>query len=137
MYELNRKTSREDRKAVEQAKTAASKTSLHAKEFAVDGKLAFIGSLNLDPRSVVQNTEIGVVIKSAELAVTLAERFDSQIDRVAFKLELEKDNAGVEHITWTGLVEGEEKVFTEEPFTSLWQRFVVGFLRLMPIESQI
>ena len=137
LYELNRKTSREDRKAVKQAKTAASKTSLHAKEFAVDGKLAFIGSLNLDPRSVVQNTEIGVVIKSAELAVTLAERFDSQIDRVAFKLELEKDNAGVEHITWTGLVEGEEKVFTEEPFTSLWQRFVAGFLRLMPIESQI
>ena len=137
LYELNNKTSRADRKAVKQAKIGTSITSLHAKEFSVDRKLVFIGSLNFDPRSVVQNTEIGVVIKSAELADMLTDRFDKYINQIAFRLELEKDDAGVEHIIWTGLIDGEKKVFTKEPYTDFWQRFSVGFLRLMPIESQI
>jgi len=137
LYELNKTTNREDRKAVKQGKIGASKTSLHAKEFAIDERLVFIGSLNFDPRSVVQNTEIGVVIKSEELASTLTSRFDNNIEQVAFRLELVKDDTGVERITWTGYVDGEKKVLTRDPYTSFWQRFVVGFLRLMPIESQI
>lgn len=137
LYELNNKTNREERKAVKQAKIGTSRTSLHAKEFSVDRKLVFIGSLNLDPRSIVQNTEIGVVIKSVELADMLTDRFDKNIDQVAFRLSLEKDDTGVEHIIWTELIDSEKKVFTKEPYTSFWQRFSAGFLRIMPIESQI
>lgn len=137
LYELNSKVQRHDRKAFKKGEVAVSKSSLHAKEFVVDRKVVFIGSLNLDPRSIVQNTEIGVVIKSEELAHELADRFDGKIGHIAFKLELDTDEAGLEHISWTGLVDGEAKTFTKEPYTSFWRRFSTGFLRLMPIESQI
>lgn len=137
LYELNKETKQHERDAVKQAKIGTSISSLHAKAFSVDRQAAFIGSLNLDPRSVVQNTEIGVVIQSEVIAATIAEGFDKNIDRAAFKLRLETDAEGVEHITWTGLVDGDKKTLSIEPYTSFWQRFVVGFLRLMPIESQI
>ncbi|MFL0795995.1 MAG: phospholipase D family protein [Cellvibrionaceae bacterium] len=47
--------------------------SLHAKSMVVDGKTAFIGSFNLDPRSANLNTEVGVVIHNPALAAELAE----------------------------------------------------------------
>lgn len=137
LYELNKVTEQHERDAVKKAKIGSSKSSLHAKAFAVDRQTAFIGSLNLDPRSVVQNTEIGVVIQSSEIATMISDGFDRNIDRVAFRLGLETDSSGVEHLTWTGLINGEEKTLATEPYSSFWQRFVVGFLRLMPIESQI
>lgn len=137
LYELNSRTKREDRKAFRRGAVAVSKTSLHAKEFAVDRKLVFIGSLNLDPRSVIQNTEIGVIIKSEEMALFLAEKFDQKIDLVAFKLSLETVEDGTERIRWTGLVDGERQTLTTEPFTGFWRRFTTGFMRIMPIESQI
>jgi putative cardiolipin synthase len=64
-----------------------SRASLHAKSFLLDRKRAFIGSLNLDARSIIQNTEIGVVFESEEIAKRMAEGFDEKIDRVAFRLE--------------------------------------------------
>jgi putative cardiolipin synthase len=137
LHELNKETKEEDRKAFKQGEIGVSKTSLHAKAFVVDRQHAFIGSLNLDARSVVQNTEIGVVIKSKELSEAIANGFDSKIDRAAFKLGLGTDEAGIEHTTWTGYIDGDVKTLTTEPYTSFWQRFVVSILRLMPIESQI
>lgn len=137
LYELNKETKKEDRKAYKKGDIGVSKTSLHAKSFVVDREHVFVGSLNFDPRSVVQNTEIGVVIKSKELSDAIADAFDGEIDRVAFKLGLDTDEEGIEHITWTGYIDGEKITLTTEPYTSFWQRFVVSFLRLMPIESQI
>jgi len=137
LYELNRETSSEERKAVKQRKLGVSHTSLHAKTFVVDRRTVFIGSMNLDARSVVQNTEIGVVLESEPIANILAGNFDRNIERVAFRLGLDHDRDGNEYTTWTGMVDGERKTLTTEPYTTLWQRFVTGFLRLMPIESQI
>ncbi len=42
--------------------------AIHAKSMVVDGKLAFIGTYNLDPRSENLNTEVGVVIHDASIA---------------------------------------------------------------------
>ena len=50
----------------------------------------FIGSLNLDPRAVVHNTEIGVVFESTEIGSGMGEWFDENIDMLAFRLELRK-----------------------------------------------
>jgi putative cardiolipin synthase len=41
---------------------------LHAKTMVVDGKTAFIGTFNFDPRSENLNTEAGVIIHSEEVA---------------------------------------------------------------------
>jgi len=102
-----------------------------------DREEVFIGSLNLDPRAIVENTEIGVVISSADLAREMSTWFDENIEKVAFRLELKKEKSGVERILWHGLENGQPRTFTVEPYTSLWRRFTIGFLRLLPIESQL
>jgi putative cardiolipin synthase len=85
----------------------------------LDRETAFIGSLNLDPHSVIQNTEIGVVLKSPAIAGHIADGFDRQIGSVAFRLELQKAPNGGEHLLWHGLVDGEKQTFDHEPYTGL------------------
>jgi len=46
---------------------------LHAKNSVYDRKAVFIGSFNLDPRSENLNTEIGILVKSEELANMVAD----------------------------------------------------------------
>ena len=46
--------------------------AIHAKSMVVDGKYAYIGTFNLDPRSANLNTEVGVLIKNAELSRKLS-----------------------------------------------------------------
>jgi len=63
--------------------------------------------------------------------------FDQNIEKVAFRLELQKSKRGAERLLWHGFEKGQPRTFTIEPYTSLWRRFTVGFLRLLPIESQL
>ena len=137
LYELNQITSKDDRRAWSRGKIERARSSLHAKAFAVDREIVFIGSLNLDARSVAQNTEIGVVMQSPEIAGGLSQRFDELIDEVAFRVTLEDDEYGYGNLRWHGQVDGESVTFDKDPHTTFWHRFGVGFMRLMPIESQI
>ena len=137
LYELNKKFTKEQKKERKEGGLGSSKASLHAKAFVIDQQKVFIGSLNLDPRSVIQNTEIGVVIDSEEMAIILADGFDELIDDVAFRLELMTDVDGQEYLAWHGLVDGEQQTLYREPYTSWWQRFVSGFMRILPGESQL
>lgn len=116
-------------------KTGRSRTqaSLHAKSFIMDREKIFIGSLNFDPRSVYENTEIGLVFVSPSYAQQIGQHFDANINAKAFRLQL-VDN----RIHW--VIRGEddrEKVFTVEPHTSFWSRFGVWLMSLLPIESQL
>jgi len=136
LYEMNQKTSKEDRKR-KKGKYGSSKASLHAKAFIFDRKQVFIGSLNLDPRAVLHNTEIGVVLASTEIATGMSDWFDRNIELMAFRLELRTDEDGYEQILWHGLENGEQRVFDVDPYTGFWRRFGIGFMSLLPIESQL
>ncbi|MEA3276526.1 MAG: phospholipase D family protein [Pseudomonadota bacterium] len=115
----------------------SSKASLHTKAFIFDRKHIFIGSLNLDPRSVHENTEIGVVLTSPEVGSRIGPALDEAIDRVAFRLALETDQQGNEKIVWHEEGGGEGQTYSVDPHTSFWQRFGVGFMGLLPVESQL
>jgi putative cardiolipin synthase len=136
LYELNKKISGKERKE-KKGKEGSSKASLHAKTFVLDRKWVFIGSLNLDPRSVYENTEIGVVITSPEIARHMAEKFDENIARSAFRLELQTAEDGRRNLLWYGYENGEERVYTVDPYTGFWRRLGLGFMGLLPIESQL
>ena len=136
LYELNKKTRKKESQG-KMGKEGGSAASLHAKSFVFDRKRVFIGSLNLDPRSVRQNTEIGVVFSSAEAANVLADWFDQNIDQVAFRVELKMDETGNEIILWHGMEDGEQRVFRADPYTSFWQRLGISLLNILPIESQL
>ncbi len=137
LYELNKNLSAEERQEMKIGGIGGSKAMLHAKAFVLDRKQVFIGSLNLDPRSIAQNTEIGVVFDSKEIAETMSDGFNRKIDKIAFRLQLEGNEPGREQIVWHGLVDGKQQTLDTEPFTSFWERFWVGFMRMLPIESQI
>ncbi len=136
LYEMNMKFI-ERQPPGKTGKGGSSKASLHAKSFVFDRRHVFIGSLNLDPRAVIHNTEIGVVVKSTEVGHEMGAVFDRFTQQAAFRLELATGANQSEKILWHGWVEGEQKTFDVDPYSSFWQRFGTGFMRLLPIESQL
>jgi len=137
LHELNKVTSKEERKALKEGRIGKSKSSLHAKAFLMDRNRIFVGSLNLDPRSVVQNTEIGMVFQSPILGKTMGQSFDEHIEDAAFRLELTTDEYGTEHLLWHGRIDGKQTTVNHEPHTSFWKRLTSILVKWMPIESQI
>ncbi|MCG8688268.1 MAG: phospholipase D family protein, partial [Desulfobacterales bacterium] len=71
LYEVNKKADSSKKTTFK----GSSKASLHAKSFIFDRKYIFIGSLNLDPRSFIQNTEIGVLFSSKDIGEQLGIEF--------------------------------------------------------------
>jgi putative cardiolipin synthase len=136
LYEMNKKLSPEQRKEKKGA-GGSSKASLHAKSFVFDRQQVFIGSMNLDPRAVVHNTEIGVVLASPEIAQGMGDWFDQNVGRLAFRLELKRDEGGSETLLWHGIVDGTPRTFDVDPYTGFWKRLGIGFLGILPIESQL
>lgn len=135
LYEMNSILSRKERK--QRGPHASSKASLHSKSLIVDREMVFIGSLNIDPRSVTENTEIGIMLMSKVAAEAMAQAFDDMTESMAFRLELRTDKEGFEHIYWTGLENGKKRTWSADPHTGFWKRFGVFFMGLLPIESQL
>ncbi|MET0067568.1 MAG: phospholipase D family protein [Candidatus Thiodiazotropha sp.] len=136
LYEMNRQVSGESHSGRNYL-SGSSKASLHAKSFVLDQKKVFIGSLNLDPRSVVENSEIGVVIDASEIAQSMSEWFDGNVHKLAFRLSLETDDQGREQLQWRGYEEGNPVTFDSEPHTSVWLRMMVRLLGFLPVEDQL
>ena len=94
----------------------------------------FIGSFNFDPRSAALNTEIGVMIDNPQIAQAVAEFFDESMSPESAFLVTLDDN---DDLVWTA-GNGDAAVrYRKDPLTSRWHRFVVGVVRLLPIESQL
>ena len=90
----------------------------------------FIGSLNLDPRAVVINTENGIYFESPALGKDLAERFDVIMSPENSWRVLQDENG---KFSW----ESSEGVVTRQPARSTGQRISDFFFQLLPIEGQL
>lgn len=112
----------------------SSKASLHAKTFAIDRTSLFVGSLNLDPRSFTENTEIGMLIRSEAAAQELGGWFDSELESVAYRLVWDEKENGIQ---WLDITDDGTTIYDHDPGTSWWLRRWVDFLSLFPIESQL
>ncbi|MFC1601458.1 phospholipase D family protein [Candidatus Sumerlaeota bacterium] len=106
--------------------------TLHTKGILIDGRYAFVGSLNLDPRSIDINTEMGILIDSEQLTGALVERIRQRMPQMAYRLELDDKNK----VTWHAKIDGQEVVETKEPLTTGWQRFQAWLLKIAP-EKQL
>ncbi len=136
LYEVDKQLSKAERKEKRGAH-GSSKASLHAKTFVFDRRWVFIGSLNLDPRSITENTEIGVVLESEALGAGMGAFFDQNIDQVAFRLELAQDEDGRERILWHRTQGEQPGLYEVDPHTGFWRRFGIGLMGLLPVESQL
>jgi len=106
--------------------------TLHTKGILIDKKRVFVGSLNLDPRSIDINTEMGLLIDAPEMGAMLTESALSGIPDIAYRLRLGDDNK----ITWHATIDGKQVIENKEPQTSGWRRFKAWFLKIAP-EKQL
>lgn len=120
LYEIKSKNKkREHRTGI----SSGSVQGLHTKSFIFDGKKVFVGSMNLDPRSRLINTEMGLITYKPEFASEMEQRFYKVLPEVAYELKLKDGD-----IIWLEKEGSEEKKFEKEPSTSWWKRFKAGFL---------
>ena len=108
----------------------ASSVGLHHKVAVVDRRRVVLGSFNADPRSMFLNTELVVIVESAELAEELAALIlrDTNPDN-AWRVSLNDE----QRLNWSSSA-GE---LIRDPAKSFYQRvisFVAGFL---PIRKQL
>jgi len=111
----------------------AARATLHTKAFMVDRHDVFIGSFNFDPRSAQINTELGVIIHSSAFAENMMSGMDQKIKDNAYEVFLNEKGK----LRWREYNGDEITIHDKEPNTSWWNRFVAGFYRIMPIDSQL
>jgi putative cardiolipin synthase len=99
----------------------------------------FIGSMNYDQRSRRLNTEVGVIIHSAELAAETARRFDAMTQpQSAYAVTLEAGGSGARpRLTWTTQADGRPVSTHREPARSPWQRLEVQLLSLLHVDREL
>lgn len=112
---------------------SGAKATLHTKAFIVDRKEVFIGSFNFDPRSANINTELGVIIRSPQIATELADRIEKELAGQTFEVFLNEKG----QLRWRGMDNGQEIILSKEPQTTWGQRFSAGFYRILPIRGQL
>jgi cardiolipin synthase C len=115
----------------------SSGVSLHAKAAVVDRRHVFIGSMNMDPRSKLLNTEMGVIIDCPELADAVVQFFDTAA-QAAFDVTLEKQPGhDVRRIVWRDEDGTKSETFDNEPGATAKRRLEVSLIRLLPIEQML
>ncbi len=71
------------------SKASSSRASLHSKAVILDDRLAVIGSMNLDLRSQLQNSEVALLIRSAALSREATRQIEATLAQGAYRLALD------------------------------------------------
>jgi cardiolipin synthase C len=66
---------------------AAARASLHSKAVVIDQRWSVIGSMNLDLRSQLQNSEVALLIRGAPLAEVATRQIESALATAAYRVE--------------------------------------------------
>jgi phosphatidylserine/phosphatidylglycerophosphate/cardiolipin synthase-like enzyme len=114
--------------------SSGSRTSLHVKALVLDRRYVFLTSLNLDPRSLHLNTEIGLWIDSPPIADAILRRVDEAI-APSNSYRVVRDERG--SIAWVTQRDGVERRHDDEPDTTAAQRLRAKLAQLLPIEREL
>ena len=106
--------------------------TLHTKAFLIDRRFLFVGSLNLDPRSIEINAEMGLLIDSEDMVGDYTSDIDARLAAIAWRVLLNEKG----DLEWRGRINGEEVIETKEPLAGPWLRFKAWFMKIAP-ESQL
>jgi putative cardiolipin synthase len=106
-----------------------SQASLHAKTVVFDRERVLVGSINLDPRSSLLNTEMGILIVSPKLASASADCRDQGLPDIALRVDLERiampdfPPGGETRLVRISREDGREiPGYGREPESGLWAR---------------
>jgi cardiolipin synthase C len=103
----------------------SSNASLHAKALVIDQKTVFIGSMNMDARSARTNSELGLVMRSTEIARQVTSLLDDISADGSYTLRLVDHSNKIE---WSSGEPGSEKTWFTDPETTRLQRFSLKVL---------
>lgn len=101
-----------------------SKASLHSKMLIIDGRVISIGSMNLDLRSKLQNTEVALVIRSRTLSRQATAELEDALDDSVWRLELTPEG----RLLWRAPPGAEFDDAQDEPDASLGLRLILNIL---------
>ncbi|KQR44941.1 phospholipase D family protein [Acidovorax sp. Leaf160] len=104
--------------------TGESRAMLHSKVMVIDGRLLVIGSMNLDLRSQLQNTEIALLIRSPGLSREAAGQIEAAMRRNAWRLEHDQQGG----LVWRAPQGSGLQDATHDPDTSLGLRMLLKLL---------
>jgi putative cardiolipin synthase len=107
---------------------------LHAKSAVIDRRILFVGSMNFDPRSESHNTEIGLFIRSPEMAQQALKLIDVLKQQGAYRLRF-AEGSNESRIEWVSDDAGKLTVLTEEPDSGFWDRTMLEILAPLTPES--
>jgi putative cardiolipin synthase len=99
--------------------------SLHAKALVIDRKTVFIGSLNMDSRSRKTNSELGLVMRSHDVARQVISLFDDISVDGSYQLSLA---GSARQLQWRDEEQGSDKVWHQDPLTGPMQRLWLHLL---------
>ena len=103
---------------------------LHAKILILDRRLVFVGTINTDPRSMVLNTEVSLMIDSPELARGILAAFAPDfLPENSWQVTLNEQG----ELQW----QSGNEVLKMQPAGSVWQRMGDAFFGLLPIDTQM
>ncbi len=96
---------------------------LHVKAAVFDRRMVYIGSMNFDPRSKYHNTELGLIVDSAEIAHEVLKLIELLKQEGSYRVHLDtKTN----ELLWSD-AEGQRTLDTE-PDSPWWQRLLIDLL---------
>lgn len=110
---------------------------LHTKAFVVDRDTVFIGSFNFDPRSLYENTEMGVMVESKSLATRVEDFIDRELAGATYRLKLANNSRGRSSIIWEETSAEGARLFSHDPGVGFFKRVGSKILGWLPGESQL
>ncbi|MDI6934558.1 phospholipase D family protein [Serratia sp. Se-PFBMAAmG] len=130
LYELRRQPG--DPSAGRLSWRGSSDSSLHSKAIVFDRQKTFIGSFNFDPRSLLWNTEVGVLVDNPELAeYTRALALQGMAPALSYEVKLVNDQ-----MVWATEDDGHRHVLTSEP-GGLWRQFNAWISKAVGLEKML
>jgi len=106
--------------------------ALHAKVALVDRRWLLVGSMNMDGRSARSNTELGLVIDSADLAEEALVLMNEHWSNSHYRLRLAERDQRVEWVAPDG--DG-AAVYRAEPYVSWFKRLRLGVMSMFIAED--
>jgi putative cardiolipin synthase len=101
----------------------ASRASLHAKVVVIDSRLLVVGSMNLDLRSKLQNSEVAIVIRNRALSAEATRMIEPALARGAWRVELVDGQ-----LVWRAPQGSDLKDSTSEPDASLTLKLLLKLI---------
>ena len=110
--------------------TGGSRASLHSKVVVVDERLLVVGSMNLDLRSKLQNSEVAVVVRNLALAHEVTRLIEPTLVTGAYRVELlpNAQTGSQGQLVWRAPMGSQLKDSTSEPDASAGLKLLIKLI---------